>query len=532
MAQDRSLEFEEAEEFNSPKGENYLLSIGINAYEHFNPLHNAVLDATTIRDLLIDQYQFSKKNSITLLNEEATRENILDTLEAMEGKLKPEDNFLLYFAGHGSMNVKKTQGFWIPIEAQKRNSQYIRNTSILEILKDFEAKHIYLLVDSCFSGSMILRSGEENINLLEHLPSRRVLTSGRKEVVSDGRPGQHSPFAKCIISYLKDNNGGVISSKDLEYHVEKNVARTTTQNPESAFLFGLGDQSGQFVFRSHGYQPKQVAKEPLVSTFGSTPQNEAEAYAQANQTGTLKALQEYLSEFPDGALNGLAQSAIIKLEKVGKPVPQSPIEMILIEGGTFQMTKNYKVELSSYEIGKYPVTQKEWQDIMGNNPSRFKGENLPVEKVSWNDAMDFLKKINQIFPNFNYCLATEAEWEFAARGGNKSKGFTYAGSNDLEEVGWYYKNSKNNTHPVGEKKANELGIYDMSGNVWEWCDDWYGDYPNGKFRNPSGPINGSDRVMRGGCWGFVADRCPVSQRSFCNPYNNYDVIGFRLARSL
>ena len=164
------------------------------------------------------------------------------------------------------------------------------------------------------------------------------------------------------------------------------------------------------------------------------------------------------------------------------------IEMVKVEGGTFDMgaTKEqeepwdsekpvHKVTLSSFSIAKTEVTQELWQAVMGNNPSYFKGSNLPVEVVSWNDCQEFIRKLNAM-TGYNFRLPTEAEWEFAARGGNKSQHYQYSGSNDVGSVAWYGDNSGGKTHPVATKAPNELGIYDMSGNVWEWCEDWYGSY--------------------------------------------------------
>jgi formylglycine-generating enzyme required for sulfatase activity len=165
---------------------------------------------------------------------------------------------------------------------------------------------------------------------------------------------------------------------------------------------------------------------------------------------------------------------------------------------------------------------------MGSNPSYFSGcDNCPVENVSWNDAQDFIRKLNQQTGK-NYRLPTEAEWEFAARGGNKSKGYKYAGGNYRSNVAWYYDNSGGKTHAVGQKQANELGIYDMSGNVWEWCGDWYGDYSSSSQTNPKGPSYGSSRVLRGGGWDFDASDCRVSSRDDLAPgYRDY-YDGFRL----
>ncbi|MEO1385669.1 MAG: formylglycine-generating enzyme family protein, partial [Bacteroidota bacterium] len=173
-----------------------------------------------------------------------------------------------------------------------------------------------------------------------------------------------------------------------------------------------------------------------------------------------------------------------------------------------------------------------WKEIMGDNPSHFKGDLIrPVENISWEDCHVFIQKLNQKTGS-NYRLPTEAEWEFAARGGNLSKGFEYAGSNTLDEVGLYKDNSNRTTHPVGQKASNELGLYDMSGNVWEWCQDWYGEYPNGTYTNPQGPESGGIRVIRGGSWGHVPRYCRVARRNVHIPSNRNLDIGFRLSRSL
>jgi formylglycine-generating enzyme required for sulfatase activity len=182
-------------------------------------------------------------------------------------------------------------------------------------------------------------------------------------------------------------------------------------------------------------------------------------------------------------------------------------EMVFVEGGTFKMGSDlggldekpfHSVTLSDFNIGKYEVTQAQWKAVMGGNPSYFKGcDFCPVEQVSWEDVHIFIRKLNLQTGN-NYRLPTEAEWEFAAKGGVNSKGFTYSGSNELISVAWTKKNSGSATHSVGSKTANELMIYDMSGNVWEWCMDRYGEYNASSQNNPTGPPFGSERVIRGG----------------------------------
>ena len=225
-------------------------------------------------------------------------------------------------------------------------------------------------------------------------------------------------------------------------------------------------------------------------------------------------------------------------------------KMIKVEGGTFKMGAqkdnpngtNYdndadddespvhSVTLSDYYIGETEVTQELWQAVMGNNPSYYKGFQKPVERVSWNDCQEFIKKLNQLTGK-NFSLPTEAEWEYAARGGNKSKGYKYSGSNTKGDVAWYDGNSNSQTHDVKTKLPNELGIYDMSGNVWEWCQDWYKSdyYSNSPQTNPTGPSSGSSRVFRGGSWFSHAGSCRVSYRNFYNPDNRSSSSGFRLA---
>ena len=212
--------------------------------------------------------------------------------------------------------------------------------------------------------------------------------------------------------------------------------------------------------------------------------------------------------------------------------------MVYVSGGTFIMggdessdqTPTHSVTLSSYYICKYEVTQALWRAVMGSNPSKFKGDNLPVEQVSWNDCQTFINRLNN-YTGRNFRLPTEAEWEFAARGGNYSRHYKYSGSNYISDVAWYTDNSGNRTHPVGTKQANELGLYDMSGNVWEWCSDRYGSYSSYSQSNPTGATSGFGRVERGGNWCGLARYCCSSHRSYYAPGNSFDALGLRLVLS-
>ena len=218
--------------------------------------------------------------------------------------------------------------------------------------------------------------------------------------------------------------------------------------------------------------------------------------------------------------------------------------MVKVSGGTFQMGATsdqgsdaesdekpvHQVTLSDYYIGETEVTQELWQAVMGSNPSYHTGSGqLPVEYVTWNDCQTFITKLNAL-TGMQFRLPTEAEWEFAARGGNSSQGYKYSGSNNIDDVAWYYDNSFNSkTHEVGTKLPNELGLYDMSGNVYEMCQDWYGSYSSSAQTNPTGPTSGSSRVNRGGSWHNYARYCRVSNRNGNAPDDRNGDLGLRLA---
>ena len=209
-----------------------------------------------------------------------------------------------------------------------------------------------------------------------------------------------------------------------------------------------------------------------------------------------------------------------------------------VSGGSFQMGNAsddayrderpvHKVTVSSFYMGETEVTQSLWQAVMDDNPSHFRGGNRPVENLSWNDCMEFILLLNQI-TGYQFRLPTEAEWEYAVRGGKKGQRYKYAGKNTMGGIAWFLDNSGNKTHTVKGKSPNELGLYDMSGNVWEWCADWYGRYATSSQTDPTGVDEGMYRVLRGGCWNSNDWYCRVSNRSFNNPDHGSNGYGFRL----
>ena len=281
--------------------------------------------------------------------------------------------------------------------------------------------------------------------------------------------------------------------------------------------------------------------------------------------------KDMLSKNPDVTAQApqSGQSKVITI-----PGTNVSFKMIYVQGGTFKMgaqktnsvgenfdydagedeTPIHSVTLSDYYLGEFEVTQGVWEAVMGfggrlddgfymrpfadvwlgSDPTTGygKGSNYPAYYVSYEDIVNhFIPRLNKL-TGMNFRLPTEAEWEYAARGGKNQDYYLYSGSDNLNDVAWYTSNSSSSTHPVGTKKPNSLGIYDMSGNVWEWCSDWYGNYSTSSQTNPTGPTSGSNRVLRGGCWYYNAQNCRVANRSGSNPgIRNYN-LGFRLACGL
>jgi formylglycine-generating enzyme required for sulfatase activity len=253
----------------------------------------------------------------------------------------------------------------------------------------------------------------------------------------------------------------------------------------------------------------------------------------------------------------LAGTAAAPAAVIGEGPRALPV-LVLVAARTFRMGSTsaendeqpvHPVTIGhSFYISKYEVTQRQWREVMGSNPSSFKGDDLPVDSVSWYDAVEYCNRLSQReglapcysgsgdsitcdFSAIGYRLPTEAEWMYAARGGNRSKGTTYAGSDSPGEVGWYGENSGDVTHPVGQKVPNELGLYDISGNVWEWCWDWYGDYNAAPATDPRGAGAGSNRVLRGGGWRQHAGTLKTTSRGRGAPtYGSY-YLGFRPVRT-
>jgi formylglycine-generating enzyme required for sulfatase activity len=289
---------------------------------------------------------------------------------------------------------------------------------------------------------------------------------------------------------------------------------------------------------------ESTIQEPTIVADAANLAAEKAAWEKAKSNRNITEVKAFLQIYPNGIKAAVAKQLLSSLEEAAAAERKQTAartsdpfagQMKYISSGTFQMGSNedddekpiHSVTLSSFNISKYEVTQKQWRDIMGSNPSEFKGcDNCPVEQVSWNDVQGFIKKLNTQTGK-NYRLPTEAEWEYAARGGQSYK---YAGSDNIDNVAWYDDNSGNKTHPVGQKSANGYGLYDMTGNVREWCNDWYGSdyYSSSPSSNPKGASIGAYRVLRGGSWYSYSENCRTAYRYSRTPTNRNRNNGFRL----
>lgn len=501
----------------------YALIIGNSDYQYFPKLKGVKKDVQDIKAM------FEGMGIPTLVKENLNARQMSETLNRFidEQGSKPNRGLILYYAGHGyteKLYNDDTLGYIIPIDAPlygKDRSGFRQSSISMNQIRDYakliQSKHVLMIFDSCFSGS-IFRSNPGLPRAIDDkisYPVRQFITAGD----ADEEVPDQSLFKATLLKGLGDgfadmNADGYITGEELGYYLSSEVTNysNNAQHPRYGKIKEPDFDRGDFVFA--------------------------------------------------------VKAAIIK----DNTVINVPNNMVLVEGGTFMMGSNdsdrekpvHQVTVSSFLIGKYEVTQKEWKDLMGNNPSGFRGDGLPVESVSWYDMVEYcnIRSVKEgltpvymidknskdqnysneydayiwlVECNWNangYRLPTEAEWEFAARGGNKSKGYKYSGFNDIGSVGWFRDNSNNTPHPKGIKTPNELGIYDMSGNVYEFCWDWFGSYVSASQNNPTGAASGSYRVLRGGCWDDDGNDCRVSCR--CGDFldGGDSMSGFRLCRSI
>lgn len=454
---------------------------------------------------------------------------------------------MFYYSGHGMPSEDGNHAYLLPVDGNSTLAgSGLSTADLYKQLGSMPSRQTLVLLDACFSGAR--RDGQMlSASRGVAIRAKAEPVSGSMVVFSAAQGNEtaypftemrHGLFTYYILEQLQEH-GGCVTLGDLSDYV-------TTKVKQMSIIENDKDQTPMVTasntaanWRSWSFAPKAAKRyETVARKTTDTP-----APSLVNAASVSNTASTFQPQQPAAAVSATQPVAPVATpqltgDKVTCTVGNVQFNMIRVEGGTFMMgatseqekpEKNespvHRVTLSTYYIGETEVTQELWETVMGRNPSHFKGITLPVECVSWNDCQEFLLKLNQM-TGLKFRLPTEAEWEYAARGGSKSRGYQYSGSDIIKDVAWY---ATRGTHDVKTKLPNELGIYDMSGNVNEWCQDWYGDYGVVAQTNPIGPSSGSYRVSRGGCWYSDARGCRVSNRSNRTPgYRRYD-LGLRLA---
>jgi formylglycine-generating enzyme required for sulfatase activity len=485
------------------------LVIGNSVYG-FSPLKNPVNDASDIAVSL------QKLGFTVILKKNVNLKDMEESIQDFGNRLKKGGVGLFYFAGHGLQ--AGGLNYLVPIGAKIEKESDIKYEAvdagkILDEMGDASNGLNIVILDACRDNPFArhFRSTSRGLAILGNAPVGTYLSysTGPGQVALDG-DGRNSPFASALIHFMKEP-GLTIEQ------VFKNVRHKLGQETGGKQVpWELSSLEGDFFFL-----PGSAAKTGTVRDM---------ADGRDNSTITARPSMDRSTSGP----------AAFREEVTG-------MEFILVNGSCFQMGDSlgdglpsekplHEVCLDSFYLGKYEVTQGQWKKIMGTNPSHFKecGDKCPVENVKWADVQSFIAELSGSTGQ-TYRLPTEAEWEYAARDGGKMVKWAGTSSeNKLGDFAWYDANSMDRTHPVGLKKANALGFYDMSGNVWEWTGDFYAEnyYQKSGRDNPRGPDEGTDRALRGGCWLDRAKDCRAAIRFHFNPANSFKSIGFRLVRQI
>ena len=499
----------------------FALVIGNGAYtgNPWNSLRNSVKDATDVKNSLEKlgfQVEFIRNGNLNQMQTAVI--NLKQKLRA-----SPQSYGFFYYAGHGAQN-RDRHNYLIPVDADTPSLNLLPQRAlpvqfVMDELEEAKNELNMIVLDACRDVPALDRSGSRGLSVEGHVPRGSIVmyATAANKTASDGT-GQNGLFTGHLLKHLTTPGIAVIEIFD---NTARDVIRETN-----------GDQYPEL--RKMYYETAYLGTKPAAPvTVQPTPQ-------------------------PVPRPAPTPAPAVQPAAPPQRPVPDS---MVRINGGTFTMGSpanelgrdsdeiQHRVTVSSFSMGKYPVTQKEYQEVTGSNPSNFKGDNLPVEQVSWFDAVEYCNKRSQregLTPAYTvsgagdgrtvtwnrnangYRLPTEAEWEYACRAGTTTAYNTGAVIND--NTGWYDANSGSATHPVGQKPANAWGLYDMHGNVWEWCWDWFGDYSSGAQTDPAGASSGSDRVTRGGSWGDSVRYVRTAYRGIDTPTGRNYYIGFRLVR--
>jgi formylglycine-generating enzyme required for sulfatase activity len=336
-------------------------------------------------------------------------------------------------------------------------------------------------------------------------PTNSTDSGAQKKAKPKAAKSVQAEYSTQTIKFTTDEDCDILIDGDNKGHLKLNSMLKIKLN------------KGQYLLRVKGANAADQINETLT----------------VDETGSERLYPISLKAVTDARVAGeetIKQTELLKRTVLEKRANLPKMDMVLVEGGSFDMGNNngdnnerpvHHVTVSSFYISKYLVTQAQWQAVMGDNPSSNKCDNCPVDNITWDEAQAYCQKKSELI-GLTCRLPTEAEWEYAARGGNKSNAFIYSGSNNIADVAWYDGNAGGSTHPVGQKQPNELGLYDMTGEAWEWCRDWYDEsyYRYSPSQNPQGASEGSLRIIRGGSWRSSPQGCRAVGR-------NYDLPDYR-----
>ncbi len=521
-----------------------------------------------------------------------TRGNILKLLSLIQNNM-PKDGLLLFsFAGHGM--DREGKAYLLPTDAQiSGDIGLLEDTSIKvegmsERIRRSGIKQVMLILDACRNNPEGRGLDRVNNNKLTNAYTRgfdfearnqnieafvKLYSTSIGELAYEDKEKDQGYFTYALVEALKGaaaNQSGEVTLASLVKYVQEQVpkriqsdyGKNKSQRPWADMQ---GYKADELVF-SITIKVEIAGRKPSGADAATI---ELEFWNSVKDSRDAEDFREYLKQYPNGTFAGLARNKLRQLEedvkrtiepKVKKetsPVNTNPIAetpkqeaantigtaerarrdgYVQIPAGEFMMGSDngrvdekpvHKVRISkAFEMGKYEVTQAQWEVVMGSNPSGFKGANLPVETVSWDDVQLYISKMNAKSDGYKYRLPTEAEWEYACRAGTTGD---YAGN--LDAMAWYISNSGNTTHPVGQRQPNAWGLYDMHGNVYEWCSDWYWLYAYGEVMDPIGGSSVTLRVDRGGSWGNDMEGVRTSARYRNEPTIRSIYLGFRLVRT-
>jgi sulfatase modifying factor 1 len=571
-------------------GRQWLVEIAISSYEEWPSLSGPREDAESLRSELVGDYYIDKV--ITLYDGDATRANVAKLFVTLQEEVGIRDSLLIFYAGHGYLDRSSDTGFWIPTDAGRsvfEQKNWLTNSQIRGYIANIKSTHVCVIMDSCFGGDILATErgkpgtiGTEYFKKAYRRTSRQVLTSGASESVPD-----KSEFARLLVCALEKNTSPYIDPLMLYDEVRLGMTETT---PLFGYLRDTGHQEGAsfLLFRKPLKQTndegnstgEDVETERITRVLRGCAIVFSDAACEIYVDGKMEARIEggtklKIESLPVGkhTLEARFDTGSVKKEIEvsskqavnvsfvrAKEKPQS--RMVEVGVGRFVMGARegvsherpaHEVLLRSFSIARFETTFSEY-DLFCEATGKEKPDDRgwgrgarPVVSVTWRDAVEYCNWLSDRegyarcftiseagvacdFGANGYRLPTEAEWEYAARAGYGSR---YAGSEDPGKVAWYRENAERKTHEVGKKEPNRLGLFDMSGNVWEWCWDFYDSnfYAHSPGDSPSGPETGKARVLRGGSWYNGSSYERVTARGYADENERTDMFGFRVVRT-